>query len=152
MIKNEKTYLLQKKLNQLGYGPIDEDGQYGPNTEKAYRRYLDELDPDVPTVIPPPEKKWWMSKTLIGGLGTVIVSIIGIFGYQLDAELATQIITSAITLITGILAVIGAIKNKGPIDTTYINPFNQPKPKTEEERRKYIEQITYQDPRGSFHD
>lgn len=147
-----EIFELQKKLNKLGYGPINVDGQYGSETEKAYRKYLDELDPNVPTIIPPPEKKWWMSKTLIGGLATVGVSLIGIFGYQLDAELATQIITSAITLFTGILAIVGAIKNKGAIDTTYINPFNQPKPMSLEERRKYVEQMQYEDPRGSFKD
>lgn len=151
MTKTE-ILVLQRKLNSLGYGPIREDGQYGKNTEAAYRKYLDELDPNVPTVIPAPEKKWWMSKTLIGGLATVIVSLIGIFGFELDAELASQIITSTITLVTGILAIVGAIKNKGAIDTTYINPFNQPKPMTPEDRRKYANQMDNEDPRVSFRD
>lgn len=141
MTKSE-IYELQIKLNKLGYGPIEVDGQYGKNTEAAYRRYLDELDPTVPTVIPAPEQKWWMSKALIGGAATVLVSIIGIFGYELDVEFTSQMITSIITLITGVLAVVGTVKNRAPIDTTYVNPFNQPKPLTK----------PYEDPRGSFSD
>ncbi len=29
---------LQTRLNKLGYGPLQIDGQYGKNTESAYRR------------------------------------------------------------------------------------------------------------------
>lgn len=140
---------LQIKLNKLGYGPIQVDGQYGKNTEAAYRKYLDELDPSVPTVIPPPEEKWWMSRALIGALATIIVGIIGMFGYQLDNQFVTEMIISAITVITGIITVIGTIKRKAPIDTKYINPFNQPKPLT-----NYSEiTINYEeDARGIFSD
>lgn len=151
MTKSE-IYELQVKLNKLGYGPIEEDSQYGKNTEAAYRRYLDDLDPNVPTVIPLPEKKWWMSKALIGGAATILVSIIGIFGYELDAEFTSQMITSLITLITGVLAVIGTIKNKGAIDTTYVNPFNQPKPLTRPYEDSFNQPKPYEDPRGSFKD
>ena len=88
---------LQIKLNKLGYGPIQVDGQYGKNTEAAYRKYLDELDPSVPTVIPPPEQKWWRSRrALIGALATIIVGIIGMVGYQLDNQFVTEMIISAI--------------------------------------------------------
>lgn len=144
MTKRE-IYELQVKLNELGYGPIEEDSQYGKNTESAYRRYLDDLDPNVPTVIPPPEQKWWMSKALIASVATVLVSLIGLFGYEVDAQFATQMILSVITLVTGMLSVIGTVKRKGAIDTTYVNPFNQPKPLVPESTE-------YVDPRGNFQD
>jgi peptidoglycan hydrolase-like protein with peptidoglycan-binding domain len=141
----DEIIILQIKLNQLGYGPIQVDGQYGKNTENAYRRYLDELDPNVPTVIPPPEQKWWMSKALIASVATVLVSLIGLFGYEVDAQFATQMILSVITLVTGMMSVIGTVKRKGAIDTTYVNPFNQPKPLVPESTE-------YVDPRGNFQD
>jgi peptidoglycan hydrolase-like protein with peptidoglycan-binding domain len=142
-MNKDEIIILQTKLKQLGYGPLEVDGQYGKNTENAYRRYLDDLDPNVPTVIPAPEQKWWMSKALIGGIATVLVSLIGVFGYEIDAQFATQMILSIITLVTGIISVIGTLKRKGTIDTTYINPFNQPKSSGSTQ---------YIDPRGNFQD
>lgn len=136
---------LQIKLNKLGYGPLQVDGQYGKNTEASYRRYLDDLDPEMPTVIPPPEQKWWMSKTFIGALSTIIVGLIGIFGYQLDSQFVSEMILSGITLITGIITIVGAFnKKRAPIDIKYINPFNQPKPLSPSSY--------YNDPRGDFSD
>ncbi len=120
---NKEVLTLQRKLNELGYGPIAEDGQYGKNTEAAYRRYLDEIDPEVPTVIPAPETKWWMSKPIIAAAATILVSIVSIFGYQLDLEMTSQMLFSLITLVTGIASIYGTVKNGSQIDKVHINPL-----------------------------
>lgn len=139
-MKSDLTTLeLQRKLNSLGYGPLKEDGQYGKNTAEAYKRYLDEIDPSVPTVIPQPEIKWWMSKPLITAVSTILVSIIGMFGYQIESEYMSEMLLASVTLITGVLGVVGAVKNKANIDTTHINPI----------RRM---QMPSNDPRGFFAD
>jgi peptidoglycan hydrolase-like protein with peptidoglycan-binding domain len=138
---------LQMQLNKLGYGPLEVDGQYGKNTKEAYAKYLDDLDPETPTVVPPPDQKWWMSKALIGGVATILVGIVGIFGYQLDSQVITEIILSTITVVTGVISVLGTLKRKAPIDTKYINPFNQPAP-----LKSYDEIKPYADPRGAFSD
>jgi len=140
-LKSDLTTLeLQRKLNSLGYGPLKEDGQYGKNTAEAYKRYLDEIDPYVPTVIPQPEIKWWMSKPLIAAVSTILVSIIGMFGYQIESEYISEMLLASVTLITGVLGVVGAVKNKANIDTTHINPIK---------RRM---QMPSDDPRGVFAD
>jgi len=132
---------LQKRLNKLGYGPLKEDNQYGKNTADAYKAYLDDIDPDTPTIYPTAESKWWMSKPFIGALATILVSIIGIFGYTLDSELLTQIIFSLLTLSTGVYAAVNTIKNKSAIDTTNVNPFKRVRNVSPDD-----------DPRGLFRD
>jgi len=82
---NPKILDLQKRLNELGYGPLEEDGKYGTNTAEAFILYQDEIDPDTPTVVPAPQQKWWTSKKFLGGVGTILVGILGILGYSVEA-------------------------------------------------------------------
>jgi peptidoglycan hydrolase-like protein with peptidoglycan-binding domain len=136
-----KILELQRRLVSLGYGPLVLDGQYGENTEKAYKLYLDKIDPNTPTFQPPAETKWWQSRAFIGGAATIIVSLLGLVGYQLDVTQFTQVLVALVTFITGGLSLIGTLKRKAPIDTTNINPF------------KRLHNVSpYDDPRGLFKD
>lgn len=149
---DKRTAELQTRLNELGYGPLNVDGQYGKNTEEAYNAYLSEIDPGTPNYAPSAQEKWWMSKAFIGAGATILVSIVGIFGYEMDSEQLSQTIVSLLTLSTGIMAFVGTIKRKAPIDTTYINPFNQPKRLRPLPSDNDIPSGNAEDPRGLFRD
>lgn len=145
---NNKVAELQARLNELGYGPLTVDGQYGKNTEAAYKAYLDAIDSTTPTFQPPAETKWWQSKAFIGAGATILVSVIGIFGFELDSELLTQNIIAIITLSTGVMSLVGTIKKKGAIDTVNINPLKRMRPV---QTRSELEGSS-EDPRGLFKD
>lgn len=138
---------LQIKLNEAGYGPLVVDGKYGTKTEEVYRKYLDELDPKVPTVIPPPKKPWWTSKAVLGSLATIIASILGVVGYSIDASMISEILVASVTAITGILSLIGTINRKGEIEKESFVPF---KKKTTVEAELIEAAKQYKDPRGLF--
>lgn len=106
---------LQTRLTELGYRPGAIDGWYGEQTQKAYQRYLDDQNPSVPSLTPAPQKPWYLSRSLIGAAATIAASIIGLFGWTLDAGQLTDVITSAATLIFGLVAFIGTIQRKGSL-------------------------------------
>jgi hypothetical protein len=141
---NPKYLNLQKRLNELGYGPLKEDGIYGKNTAAAFEAYQDEIDPDTPTVIPAPQQKWWTSKRFLGGVGTILVGILGILGYSVEAEALTQILVALVTLGTGTISLIGALRENGEVDIESMPT------RTSGMRRKNDSE--YKDPRGLFGD
>ena len=106
---------LQTRLTELGYRPGPVDGWYGEQTQRAYQQYLDDQNPSVPSLTPAPQKPWYLSRALIGAAATIAASIIGLFGWTLDAGQLTDVITSAATLIFGLVAFIGTIQRKGSL-------------------------------------
>lgn len=150
--ERQKTADLQSRLNDLGYGPLIIDGVYGKKTDKAYRKYLDEIDPDTPTVAPDPSTKWWMSRAFIGSGVVIIVGIAGIFGWEMDAEKFTDLVLSIVTVISGTIALIGTVKRKGDIDTVNVIPFKRNSTNNISNKLPSNVQTDneYKDPRGSF--
>lgn len=116
---------LQARLNELGFGPITADGQYGKQTEKAYRKYLDEMDSSTPTVIPKPDKKWWHSKAAVGSIATVLASVFGMVGYSVDASFLSEMILALITLITGAAGLYGTVTRDASIEKQLL-PHRKP--------------------------
>jgi peptidoglycan hydrolase-like protein with peptidoglycan-binding domain len=130
-----RTLELQKALNASGYGPVQEDGWYGPNTEQALKRYHQAL---IQT--PPPAVPWWKTRrakglavaaigvlsTAVPAVGAVlatvdVVAITDALWYAMDgAEQGAIIGGAAITLGGAATSIIGAWKAKGPIDTGLI--------------------------------
>lgn len=55
------------------------------------------------------EKKWYLSKGVLGGIVSLLSLIGGFFGYTVDAESQTVIANSAVITITAITGVIGGI-------------------------------------------
>ena len=119
MTKSE-IIALQTSLRDQGF-PVAVDGIYGPKTEAAYARYLDK-DTNVPTVVPPAVKPWWTSKTAIFALGTVLVSLAGLWGIPLDAQTLTETLTALATLVSGLLTLWANSKRRAPLDATLVLP------------------------------
>lgn len=116
----ERVLQIQQHLNVLGFGPLDEDGIYGPATAAAYDRYLDTVPGDTET--PPPAIPWYLSRAVVGAVATIGVSIAGALGVILEAEATTELAMSIITVVTGGLAWYGSIKRVHPIDPTLVLP------------------------------
>jgi uncharacterized membrane protein len=117
---------LQTKLHNRGYGPVQIDGIYGPQTAAAYAEMLKfnpvgGLDQSLP--VPAPAKPWWISRAIIGSVVTVALSVLGAFvDWKLDAESLTDVIYQIVVAIAGLLAFIGTVKRQAPIDPTLVVP------------------------------
>lgn len=116
----QEIIALQTSLREQGY-PVTVDGIYGPQTRDAYSKYLDK-DTNVPTVVPPAVKPWWTSKTAIFALGTVLVSLAGLWGIPLDAQTLTETLTALATLVSGLLTLWANSRRKGALDTGLVLP------------------------------
>lgn len=116
----QETLDLQYDLVRLGYysGPID--GIYGPLTKRAYDAYITErhIEISVPILTPEPAKPWYASSALLGALVTIAGAAAGLAGWEFDAESAKELLPAVITLAGGILAWVGTVKRKNPIDPT----------------------------------
>jgi peptidoglycan hydrolase-like protein with peptidoglycan-binding domain len=121
-VTRQETLDLQYDLDRLGYysGPID--GIYGPLTKRAYDAYIAErhLQISVPILTPEPAKPWWASSAILGALVTILGAAASIAGWEFDAESAKELLPAAITLAGGIMAWVGTIRRKSPIDPTLV--------------------------------
>lgn len=135
MTKSE-TIHLQHTLNNAGYGPLVVDGVYGPATAAAYSRMLQLSDAGgrgTPLPTPAAAIPWWTSKAVVGGVITVAAGLAGVFGWSIDAGATTDAVTALITAVAGIVALVGTIRRKAPIDPTLVVPgyrfgYTQPDP------------------------
>ena len=116
---------LQQALNESGFAyqilgePLDEDGIYGPATDRVHRAYLDR-DTAIPTVTPAPAKPWWTHRALLGGLATVLASVAAIAGLEVDSGQLSEVLVAAVTAVTGALSMWGALREKGGVDPTLV--------------------------------
>lgn len=108
----DQVLKLQRTLRDAGYYPGAIDGHYGPQTQAAHTRYLNEPPPDVPPLATP-AKPWWLSRTIVGVVGTVIVGALGVHG--VDASQITDWLMQAIELGFATLAIWGRIRADRPI-------------------------------------
>ena len=56
------------------------------------------------------EKKWYLSKGVIGGLVAGLATIAGLFGYNVGLEGQEEITTGIVTLVGAGLAIYGRVK------------------------------------------
>jgi hypothetical protein len=124
MTKNE-TLDLQRRLNEVGLSyqvinaPLDEDGIYGPNTKAVYKAWL-ERDSVMPSVTPEAAKPWWRSRAIIGLLTVGLAWGAGKMGWLIDDEQITQILLAVLEAVGLIVAAIGTVRRKAPIDPTLV--------------------------------
>ena len=118
--RTERIKSLQARLNELGYGPLVVDGVYGQRTQAAYHRYLDEVDPDTPTVTPEAPKPWWTSRTILGLLATILALVAGRFGWEVNDGDLVGVLTQMVEVAGLLVAFWGTVRRAGPIDRTLV--------------------------------
>lgn len=122
---------LQESLNRQGANLVV-DGRYGPATRAAYAAYLDR-DSQVPTVVPPAPKPWYLSRSVLGLLATIIAGLLGRSGYLVDSGELTNVLLQ-ITEVGGlVLAVVGTVRRSAPIDTRLRLPARADSVRTQRE-------------------
>ncbi len=60
-------------------------------------------------------KPWYQSKTIIGGLVTVLAGVGSVLGLQVDSATTTDILLSVGSLVGGTFAIYGRIQAEQPI-------------------------------------
>jgi hypothetical protein len=124
MTKSE-TLALQRALNGSGMAyavlgeALEEDGIFGPNTDRVHRCHLDH-DTSIPTVTPEPAKPWWRSRAIIGLLTVGLAWAAGKMGWLIDEEQITQILLAILEAVGLVVAAIGTVRRKAPIDPTLV--------------------------------
>lgn len=119
MTKTE-VVALQESLNRQGFDLVV-DGRYGKQTREAYAAYLDR-DQAVPTQVPPAPKPWWQSRVAIASIATILASIAGLAGLEIDGSQLTEVILAATTLVSGLLALWANARRAAPIDNGLVLP------------------------------
>ena len=120
-----ETRSLQHAFNESGFayqilgGPLDEDGIYGPATDRVHRAWLDR-DTAIPTVTPPPAKPWWASRAVMGLLATVIAAAAGRMGWEIADDQITSLLLQVVEVGGLAVAAWGTIQRKGGIDCTLV--------------------------------
>ena len=115
-----KVTALQKRLNELGYGPLAADGIYGKDTQAAYHRYLDDVDPSTPTVVPGAAKPWWASRAILGLLAAALAMIAGRFGWEINDGDLLSVLAKLVEVGGFALAFWGTVRRASPIDPTLV--------------------------------
>ena len=119
------TLALQRALNNSGMAyavlgePLEEDGIYGPATDRVYTEWLDR-DHVMPSVTPPVAKPWWTSRAVIGLLTVGLAWAAGKMGWLIDDEQITQILLAVLEAVGLVVAAIGTIRRQAPIDPTLV--------------------------------
>lgn len=148
---------LQTTFNQSGFATqiigaeLDEDGIYGPNTDKVYRAWLDQ-DESIPTIAPEPAKPWWTSRAILGLGATILAMIAGSLGMEVEDDQITQILLQTVELGGLVFATWGTIRRKGQIDPTLVAKIGTKEVRLPSNKKRMIEADFPSDPRGSFKD
>lgn len=100
---------LQSYLVSQGYD-IKVDGVFGSDTKAALSEYLEELKEQ-----PAPAKPAIKSTAFVYGLAVVISGAFTLFGITVAPDQVNLILTSAVTLATGVISLYGTITRKEPI-------------------------------------
>jgi hypothetical protein len=120
-----ETLALQRALNGSGLAyavlgeALEEDGIYGPNTDRVHRWHLDH-DTSIPTITPEPAKPWWRSRAILGLLTVGLAWAAGKAGWLVDDEQITQILLAVMEAVGLVVAAIGTARRKGAIDPTLV--------------------------------
>lgn len=72
----------------------------------------------IPEYLPIPgadPKPWWQSRGVVGAMAVIIAQIMAFAGVQLDAGTLTALLLQAVSLIAGIIALIGRVGATQPI-------------------------------------
>lgn len=114
-----EVFKIQRQLNAVGW-PVTVDGIYGPETRAAYQSWLNMNTPStMPTPAPAAAIPWYLSRAVIGILISMAAMAANLWGWEVDVEEATTLAVGAGGLV---VALIGTIRRRAPIDPTLIAP------------------------------
>lgn len=104
--------------------PGADDGVWGPKTAAAYDVYIQRQHGDdvLAKAAPPAAKPWWQSKALLGALGTIVVGLAGLAGWEVDSGQVTELLVGLGALVSGIVAFVGTVRRKAPVDPDLVLP------------------------------
>lgn len=146
---------LQRALNHSGLAYqilgelLEEDGIYGSNTQAVHQAHLDAVDQSaVPNVTPAAAKPWWASRAILGLLATVLASLAGRFGFEVDDDAITPLLLHAVELGGLAVAAWGTIRRSAPIDPTLVARVRG----ADVRLPVRAERTPDDDPRGAFRD
>lgn len=113
---------LQRQLLSAGYG-LKVDGVYGPKTAEAYQDWLNAITPETAlTPAPVGAKPWYLSRSVIGILVSLIAVIAERAGWMIDANEATILVMQLLEFGGLALAFIGTVRRRASIDPTLMAP------------------------------
>ena len=117
------TLKLQRAINaEFGWG-LREDGVYGPKTAEAYQYYLDQKTPrNVPTPAPDGAKPWYLSRSVIGILVSLIAVIAERLGWTVNANELTSLLVQLAEVGGLALAFVGTVRRRATIDSSLVAP------------------------------
>ena len=117
------TLKLQRAINaEFGWG-LREDGVYGPKTAEAYQYYLDQKTPrNVPTPAPVGAKPWYLSRSVIGILVSLIAVIAERLGWTVNANELTTLLVQLAEVGGLALAFVGTVRRRAAIDSSLVAP------------------------------
>ena len=112
---------IQHAINaEFGWG-LREDGVYGPKTAEAYQYYLDQKTPrNVPTPAPAGAKPWYLSRSVIGILVSLIAVITERMGWIVDANTLTTLLVQLAEVLGLVLAFVGTVRRRASIDSSLV--------------------------------
>lgn len=119
------TAKLQRDLNNCGFGPLAVDGIYGQSTRDAYARMLRLSDANGagnPVPVPVAVKPWWLSRSVVGSVSGILVSLLGLAGWSLDTEQLTSLLLAIAGLVSAGISLYGSITRTAPIDRSLVAP------------------------------
>jgi hypothetical protein len=99
---------------------VQADGIWGPITAAAYAARMAHEAPHAPVALPPVSKPWWASRAILGLLATVLASLAGRFGFEVDDDAITPLLLHAVELGGLAVAAWGTIRRSAPIDPTLV--------------------------------
>ncbi len=111
---------IQESLNRQGANLVV-DGRYGQKTRDAYADYLDR-DPEVPTQVPPAPIPWYLSRSILGILASLIAVIAERMGWMVDSNDLTILVMQLLEVGGLALAFIGTVRRRAPIDSGLVAP------------------------------
>ena len=127
---------------------VQADGIWGPITAAAYAARMAHEAPHAPVALPPVSKPWWASRAILGLLATVLASLAGRFGFEVDDDAITPLLLHAVELGGLAVAAWGTIRRSAPIDPTLVARVRG----ADVRLPVRAERTPDDDPRGAFRD
>ena len=115
-----EVFKIQHQLRLAGW-PVQEDGIYGPETRAAYQSWLNANTPvSMPTPAPAAAKPWYLSRSVIGILVSLIAVVTERTGWIVDANTLTTLLVQLAEVLGLVLSFVGTVRRRASIDSSLV--------------------------------